>query len=221
MSRLSEQIRSARLQAGISEKDLAKKCGLSVSYVIQIESGKKVVNEAMGEKLLAALGQEMEFIKLQEEPVDQVPTRRPSLPEAPIQIKPNDQWTDALRGVLRTYPVLRGQVTVGETSVPIIDKKIKGFRPEELTFIELEDNHLVNQGLFKGDWIMVGLTDKVANGKLHLVEIGSKRLLGYLRQEKNKTYHFSSSPNATEANAYPPHTLKILGHALRLERQLL
>ncbi len=41
MNRLAEKIKKARLNAKLTEKELAKKCGLSVNYIIQIESGKK------------------------------------------------------------------------------------------------------------------------------------------------------------------------------------
>ena len=50
MNRVAQKIKDARLKSGMSEKQLAKKCGLSVSYILQIETGKKIINEKMADK---------------------------------------------------------------------------------------------------------------------------------------------------------------------------
>ena len=63
MNRLAVKIKEARIKAGLTEKQLAKKCGLSVSYIIQIESGKKIVNESVADKILKSLGTTEEFVK--------------------------------------------------------------------------------------------------------------------------------------------------------------
>ena len=45
MSRLGETIRSARLKAKMTEKQLGKKCGFSESFVKEIESGRRIVSD--------------------------------------------------------------------------------------------------------------------------------------------------------------------------------
>ena len=45
MSRVSDNIKKARLDIAMSQKQLAKKLGVSESFVNEIETGRRVLNE--------------------------------------------------------------------------------------------------------------------------------------------------------------------------------
>ncbi|NLZ47410.1 MAG: helix-turn-helix transcriptional regulator, partial [Clostridiales bacterium] len=47
MSRVAEKIKSLRIEAGMSQKALAKKLGVSESFINDVELGRKIINESM------------------------------------------------------------------------------------------------------------------------------------------------------------------------------
>ena len=67
MNRLAVKIKEARIKAKMSEKDLAKACGQNINYILQIESGKKVINEKIAEQILKILGEKIDLFQDQEE----------------------------------------------------------------------------------------------------------------------------------------------------------
>jgi transcriptional regulator with XRE-family HTH domain len=46
MARVGEELKKARLDANMSLKQLAKKLGVSESFINEVEQGRRVVNEA-------------------------------------------------------------------------------------------------------------------------------------------------------------------------------
>ena len=56
MSRLGETIRAARVKAKMTEKALAKKCGLAESVIKDIESGRRIASERQTQQILKVLG---------------------------------------------------------------------------------------------------------------------------------------------------------------------
>lgn len=58
MSRLGETIRNARIQAKMTEKALAKKCGMAEGVIKDIESGRRIVSDDQAQRILKILGVE-------------------------------------------------------------------------------------------------------------------------------------------------------------------
>ncbi len=116
MNRIAEKIRDARIKAGLTEKQLAKKCGLSVGYIIQIESGRKIVKEQLADKILKSLGEKVSMQEPTEEFEPQVVAKKPkaqSVPVATSMVEPNAQWADALSGVIKSILYMMDRVKRG------------------------------------------------------------------------------------------------------------
>ena len=56
MSRLGETIRAARVKAKMTEKALAKKCGMSEKVIKDIEAGTRIVTDDQAQRILKLLG---------------------------------------------------------------------------------------------------------------------------------------------------------------------
>jgi transcriptional regulator with XRE-family HTH domain len=67
MSRISEKIKSARMQQNKTIKQLAKLCGVAETYISEIESGKKVINDIMIRKMSTVLNINLNEPLFQEE----------------------------------------------------------------------------------------------------------------------------------------------------------
>ena len=56
MSRLGDTIRAGRIKNKMTEKALAKKCGLAESFIKDVESGRKIVSDEQAQRILKVLG---------------------------------------------------------------------------------------------------------------------------------------------------------------------
>ena len=51
MSRLGDSIKKARLAANMTEKQLAKKCGVAESFIKEAESGRRIVSDDQAQRI--------------------------------------------------------------------------------------------------------------------------------------------------------------------------
>jgi len=215
MNRLAEKIKTARLKAKLTEKELAKKSGLSVGYIIQIESGKKIIKEEFADKILKALGEKSERLE------DEVPkpkvektktTTNNTHKNSFANVKPNDQWADALAGVIKKYPVydcLSNKV-VDYKELPVLGKKIEGYHPDKIMFVKASNDNMKRFRIMKNDVVTVALTHEVQNGHLYLVERDKKRIIRYIRKE-NSQIALMRSKDDQEAEKLSSKDIKVIG----------
>lgn len=187
MNRLSAKISEARKAAGLTEKELATKCGLSLSYILQVESGKKIVNESIADKILKSLGTKETFIdeeKTVEKPVE---TREAPKPQAKINVEPNQAWSDALAGVIKKFPVndLLSGKTVDYKELPIIGKKIGGYHPDKIMFVKAANSEMAAFRIEQGDLLTVFVTKEIQNDGIYLFEMDGQKMIRQLRKESS------------------------------------
>ena len=60
MSRLGDMIKQERLRAGWSHKQLAKKSGVSESFLVEVEAGTKIIADTQATRILKVLGKSAE-----------------------------------------------------------------------------------------------------------------------------------------------------------------
>ncbi len=190
MNRLAATISEARKKAGLSEKELAKKCGLSVSYLMQVESGKKIINEKAGEKILKVLGVQEKYFDEErpaEEPQKTIHKPKP-LHQETIPVEPTETWMDALAGVIKKYPVydMQSGKVVDFRELPLINKKIINLHPDKIHFIKASDNDMKVCRIEKDDVLTVNLTKEITNGGIYLLEWEGRKLIRRIKKEGNK-----------------------------------
>lgn len=56
MSRLGDLIRTERVRAKLTPKQLAKKCGIAESYLVAVEKGTKIIADDQARRILKAIG---------------------------------------------------------------------------------------------------------------------------------------------------------------------
>lgn len=221
MNRLAEKVKAARLKAKLTEKELAKKCGLSVGYIIQIESGKKIIKEEFADKILKSLGEKTERLE-DELPKPKVQKQKAAPRNTQNQsftnVKPNEQWADALAGVIKKYPVydcITNKV-VDYKELPVLGKKIQGYHPDKIMFIKASNDNMKRFRILKNDTVTVALTHEIQNGHLYVVERDKKRIIRFIRKE-NSQVALLRSKDDQEPERVNPKSLKVIGKCVAVE----
>lgn len=226
MNRMAEKIQAARRKAKLTEKELAKKCGLSVGYIIQIESGKKIIKEEFADKILKALGEkterlEVEAPKTEQEKVSTKPVRNQSV-QSHVTVKPNAQWADALAGVIKNYPVIDclTNKVVENRELPILNKKIAGYHPEKIMFVRASNNDAKDFRIRKNDIVTVALTTEIQNGQVYVFEVNNKKYIRQIRKENNSKISLYKNIHDEEPEVTELSKVKILGKCVQVEFKL-
>ncbi|MDW7672491.1 MAG: helix-turn-helix transcriptional regulator [Bacillota bacterium] len=228
MNPIAETLRKERLRAGITEKVLARKCGLTESYVKQVESGKKVVSEQAAEKMLQVLGAESDVLQqganIQHVAEDDI---KPSTGQQTVQketktiqpIEPNAQWSDALAHIIKRFPIenLSTGKVAGYKELPLLGKKIDGCPWEKIRFFEVDNSQFQHQRIYRNDVVTVCENTEIVNGRLYVLEIGGKRVICRLTMNQNKTLSVSTGIAGEEPVMMNAAQVKVIGQCVKVE----
>ena len=225
MNPIAQTIQKERLRKGITEKALAKKCGLAESYIRQVEAGKKVINEKAAEKILKTLGVEPDVLyQGLHQPVSEEPKKAASVPasnhSAPtsLPVEPNDQWAGALAHIIKRFPVK--QLSTGKVvdyeELPVLGKKIDGCPWEKVHFFQVDDSHLQHQRITRNDRVMVCETNEVTNGKLYVVEMDGRRLIRQLWKEPNHLISVGMGQTGETREQFPASRIRLIGRCVKV-----
>ena len=230
MNSIAEKIKTGRSKAGISEKALAKKCGLSESYIKQIESGKKVINEQAAQKIFQVLGVDADLLQqgsglsrsdIKPKQMTELDRKEKMVKQENITIEPNEQWSDALAHIIKQYPVidLLSGKTMGIKEIPVMGKKVEGCQWNKIRFFQVSDNLLDHLRIKRDDIVMICETEEIINGKLMAFEMGGRR---YLRKmwKNNKKLLVSTGLQNEELVEYDTEKVRVIGQCLKVEFNL-
>lgn len=223
MNSIAQKIKEGRLQAKMTEKDLAKKCGVAPSYIIDIESGKKVINETTAAKIFAVLGLKsgLDFndMIVNEPEVIQKPVKK-EVPKETLQpAEPNAQWSEALGNLIRKYPVYAASSDkiVSYKEIPVLNKKADGLPWDKVTYIQMTDSNLHQVRLFKDDIVQVHLMKEYSGKGAYWIEMGGKRMVKYLIRESSMKMALHESLGDDEAIVVESSKIKLIGKCIKAE----
>ena len=148
MSRLGDLIRLERTRQGLTHKQVARKCGVSDKYLMEVEAGTRIIADDQARRILKSMGMtqqtESDFtlddiaatVDLQSavpQLTKAVEAKKPAKTEKPETKTESDPgvagsiWLDALSGVLKHVPVYNAVMKeVGHRLLPITNGKIEG-----------------------------------------------------------------------------------------------
>ncbi|KPU43650.1 anaerobic benzoate catabolism transcriptional regulator [Oxobacter pfennigii] len=226
MSRIGESVKQARTKKGMTVKQLAKQCGVSETYITDIESGKKVVSDALLKKLTGILGAGIDEPLYWDESEDRVDTAAPaaairekSIPEKKV-IAP--EWQSAFLNIIKDVPVydIEMKTVVSFKHLPIIDKKVEGYNPEKLVYIVMGDNSLSGFRIKKGDWLMTLLNQEAPTSGIYYIENEGKKAVRMLKKLDGEKVLLLSNQGELKTQTKHIKEIKILGRCLKAEIDL-
>jgi transcriptional regulator with XRE-family HTH domain len=217
MSRVGTGIHNARLQKGMSQKELAKKLGVSESFLADVETGRKIVKEdliARAEKLLGVDLNEADLVQT-DEPVENIKETAPSKTI-------NKQWEDAFSHVLKKLPVMdtKMQEIYDYKYLPVIDKKIEGYNPDKVVYIQVPDDSMRGFRMHKGDSVMLFLNSEMISNSISLIEIDGKRCIRQIKRLDSTKVLILSHYTDLKTETRDIKSVEIVGRCVRLEINL-
>ncbi|MBN2794514.1 MAG: helix-turn-helix domain-containing protein [Clostridia bacterium] len=223
MSKTGEQIQLARLKQNLSTKDLAKKVGLTANYIEDIETGKKIINESIANRIFKALGVSTNV--LSQEAMAKVHEPKPApKPVIPKKVEHHSidhapSWNKALDNIIRKYPVYNAHTKkhVEDRTIPTLDTKVEGYHCDKITFIQVFDNTMSRFNILEDDVLMLFLTQDITNDKIYYFEYENRPYIRKLRKESNKKISLYSDEVTTTIDQ---DKIKLIGKVVKLERKM-
>lgn len=230
MSSVGERIKAARNLKGFTQKQLAKKLGVSESYINDVECGRKVVEEKFIERAGKVLGGGLEEmttlfdnIAIDEKKKEE---NKPRGYAAVKATKPkgevNDLWNDAFSSVLRSVGIYNYDLNkpLGKKELPVMSNKIEGYSQDKVIYLKIENDDLLGFRICQGDLAFANLTTEIENNKIHLIEVNGERVLRQLKKLDSNKILMISNKNMVRTETAHPKDIKVIAKLNRLEIEL-
>lgn len=227
MSRVGEKIKNIRINAGISQKQLAKKLGVSESYINEVECGRKVVNQELIDRISKVLGKDINDITMSfEEQTFEESTAVKGRPEKKIKVDKQEEisdiWSGAFASVIRSVPIYdyNMNTVLGTRQMPLLDNKIEGHSQDKVFFLTIQDDDMIGFRIAKGDTAFALLTNEFVNNSISLIQHNEKRMIRQLRKLDNNKALIISNNGTVMTETVEIKEIKIIAKLEKVEIKL-
>lgn len=235
MSRLGETIRAARIKINMTEKALAKKCGMSESVIKDIEMGTRIVSDDQAQRILRILGVTNPIsteLEVAAEPEVQLRPRPRAYviptpePEKKKELKTEsdevtDAWLDALGGVVKRVPVMdENGVVIDHILTPIIGGKIEGGSPDKVMFYRCPDDMLRGFRIHAGDLLLTVPAGRIEDETIMLIVYKGQRIVRKVMKLDGGRVLMQSYDREFATVTAPLKEVLVMGKCVKLERRL-
>lgn len=180
MSRLGKKVKELRIAKGLSPKALGKKAGVSESFVLEVEDGRRILNESLANRLSKVLGSNLnengDFYTADQEPVKAAPrkpiTEERQKPQQDLKSSaPAPQWEHAFSSIIKDVPVFDQNMTrvVTHKKLVLQDNKVEGIPADKAFYIQLEEEHTAVHKLKKGDLVLLQKAAEIQSPGVYLI----------------------------------------------------
>ena len=205
MSRLGDLIRTERIRQKLTPKQVARKCGVSESYIMAVEAGTRIIGDDQARRILKTIG-----LKQQNEAeftlddiaatvdLTQAPPRlaqaveKARKPEAEKVASTRDEekdegiagsvWLDALQSVVKRVPVMNAVMKpVSYRLTPVENGRIEGANPEKVFYYLVPDDSMRGFRIHRGDLVLTVPAQSPVDGALMLLNYKEHRYLRKIR----------------------------------------
>ena len=240
MSRLGDLIKLERTRRGLDPKTVAKKSGVSVSYILEVEAGTRIIRDDQARRILKTMGmeqpQETDFtlddiastVDLQSaipRAVKAVEKR-----ETPDKGKAGDKdgdglagsiWLDALSGVLQHEPVYNAVMKeVGSRLLPVTEGKVEGAPKDKVYYFKAPDDDMRGFRVHKNDLVLVVPAGSPQDNAMMLIETPQGKMLRMMKVMPRLQVMLQKYDQAFESEIVNMADLKVVGKCVRLEAEL-
>ena len=205
MSRLGDLIRTERIRQKMTPKQVAKKCGVSESYIIAVEAGTRIIGDDQARRILKTIGlrqqTEAEFTLDDIASTVDLAQVQPSLQKAVGSQKTAKEvekvastqaeekegiagsiWLDALQSVMKRVPVMNAVMKpISYKLVPVENGRIEGANPDKVFYFLAPDDSMRGFRICRGDLVLTVPAQSPVDGAVMLMNWKDHR---YLRKVK-------------------------------------
>lgn len=245
MSRLGDLIKLERGRRGLSAKQVARKVGVSESYLLAVEQGTRIIADDQARRILKAMGMQQQTeadfslddiaatVDLQSasEEMQRAQTtvrkQQKARPEAEKVASTEESgvsgsiWLDALSSVLKRVPVYNAVMKeVGHRLLPVENGKVENAAPDKVFYFMAPDNDMRGFRVTRGDLVLVVPAAAPVDGAMMLIQTPQGRVLRMIKQLDNFKVLLQRYDAACESEVAPIDEVRVVGRCVRLEAEL-
>ena len=241
MSRLGDLIRTERIRQKLTPKQVARKCGVSESYLMAVEAGTRIIGDDQARRILKTIGlkqqSEAEFTLddiaatvdlAQVQPrMAAAAAKKPERKEAEVVAASQEEsvagsvWLDALQSVLKRVPVMNAVMKpVNYKLVPVENGRIEGANPEKVFFYLAPDDSMRGFRIHKGDIVLTVPANSPVDGAVMLLTYNEHRYLRKVKILDDRNVLLQSYDRQYEAETVPVNEIGFLSRCVQVTFEL-
>ena len=242
MSRLGDLIRTERVRQKMTPKQVARKCGVSESYIMAVEAGTRIIADDQARRILKTIGlreqNEADFTLDDIAATVDLASVQPQLAKAVARPKPKEAekvasteekdegvagsvWLDALTSVLKRVPVMNAVMKpVDYQLLPIQSGRIEGANPDKVFYFLAPDDSMRGFRIHSGDRALIVPAQSPVDGAVMLVEYNAHRYLRKVKKLDGFQVLLQSYDREYDAQTAQLSEVSFIGRAVRLEINL-
>ena len=243
MSRLGDLIRTERIRQKLTPKQVAKKCGVSESYLLAVEAGTRIIADDQARRILKSIGlkqqNEAEFTlddiaatvdlaQVQPRMAAAVQTKKPVRKEAELAASTEDDegvagsvWLDALQSVLKRVPVMNAVMKpVSYQLVPVENGRIEGANQDKVFYYLAPDDSMRGFRIHKGDIVLTVPANSPVDGAIMLMNYNEHRYLRKIKLLDDRNVLLQSYDRQYEAETVPINEIGFIARAVKVTFEL-
>lgn len=241
MSRLGDLLRLERTRQGLTHKQVARKCGVSDKYLMEVEAGTRIIADDQARRILKTMGMQQQnetdftlddiaaTVDLQSAvpQLQAAAAKKTQKTDKETPVAETDPgvagsiWLDALSGVLKHVPVYNAVMKeVGHRLLPITNGKIEGAAPDKVYYFMAPDNELRGFRVQRGDLLLVVPAQAAVDGAIMLVQTPQGRVLRKIKRVNDYQAMLQKYNESCESEIKNYNELTFVGRCVRLEADL-
>ena len=241
MSRLGDLIRTERIRQKLTPKQVAKKCGVSESYLMAVEAGTRIIADDQARRILKAIGlkqqNEAEFtlddiaatvdlVQVQPKMAEAL-KKKPEKKEAELAASTVEEsvagsvWLDALQSVLKRVPVMNAVMKpVSYKLVPVENGRIEGANPDKVFFYLAPDDSMRGFRIHRGDIVLTVPANSPVDGAIMLLTYNEHRYLRKVKVLDDRNVLLQAYDRQYEAETVPMNEVGFLSRCVQVTFEL-
>jgi len=220
MNRMGMEVSRLRKEVGMTQKQLAKLVGVTETFIIDVEAGRKILNSELSTKISKVLRHEIVSLDIYENE-EKINKPEPGKKTEKVIEKPVQAiWNDALAGVLMSIPVYTNykmNVTGEPRQMPVRSNKVEGFPKDKVYYLTIEDDEMAGFRICSGDLAFVLGVKEIETDAIYLVEYNGKRVLRQVRKLTNEKLLLVSNRTGLRTETVFRKDVKAIGRLIRIE----
>ena len=244
MSRLGDLIRTERIRQKLTPKQVARKCGVSESYLLAVEAGTRIIADDQARRILKSIGlkqqTEAEFTlddiaatvdlaQMQPRMAAAVQAaKKPPKKEAELAASTEEAesvagsvWLDALQSVLKRVPVMNAVMKpVGFRLVPVENGRIEGANPDKVFFYLAPDDSMRGFRIHRGDIVLTVPAQSPVDGAVMLMNYNDHRYLRKVKVLDDRNVLLQSYDREYESETVPVNEIGFIARCVKVTFEL-
>ena len=245
MSRLGDEVARMRMAKGLSQKQLARQAGVAETYIQDVESGKRVMNDQLATRISKLLDGHFgtEAPEMAEpapsrpapRPVAALRSAAPAMPSGQVVYSTEAQepgkggtateskaWTEAFSQMLRDVPVFEPTMRkqTATRTMAVVSGKIEDQPKDKVFWLEVADNDMIGYRMQRTDLVFGVQTPVLTADGYYFLEWNGQRAIRQLKTLPGGMVQISCHKGAPVRETVPAGMIQVIGRILRVEVRL-